>query len=111
MICYGTMYGNTERVAEQIARAASLAGVKNIAMYNISKTHHSYIIRDIFRYRGLILGAPTYNNGLYHEMEVLLSRLQTVTSRTVTLAGSALMDGQAVRYMPSVSGTTNALTS
>lgn len=75
VICYGTMYGNTERVAEQIARAASLAGVKNIAMYNISKTHHSYIIRDIFRYRGLILGAPTYNNGLYHEMEVLLSEI------------------------------------
>ncbi|MCI6672584.1 MAG: FprA family A-type flavoprotein [Prevotella sp.] len=75
VICYGTMYGNTERVAEQIARAASLAGVKNIVMYNISKTHHSYILRDIFRYRGLILGAPTYNNGLYHEMEVLLSEI------------------------------------
>ncbi|TXJ61601.1 FprA family A-type flavoprotein [Prevotella brunnea] len=75
VICYGTMYGNTERMAEQIARAASLAGVKNIVMYNISKTHHSYIISDIFRYRGLILGAPTYNNGLYHEMEVLLSEI------------------------------------
>lgn len=75
VICYGTMYGNTERMAEIIARAASKAGVKNIVMYNISKTHHSYILRDIFRYRGLIVGAPTYNAGLYHEMEVLLSEL------------------------------------
>ncbi|MBQ7421406.1 MAG: FprA family A-type flavoprotein [Prevotella sp.] len=75
VICYGTMYGNTERMAEQIARAASQAGVKNIVLYNISKTHHSYIIRDIFRYKGLIVGAPTYNNGLYHEMEVLLSEI------------------------------------
>ena len=44
-------------------------------MYNISKTHHSYILRDIFRYRGLIVGAPTYNNGLYHEMSELLSEI------------------------------------
>ena len=75
VICYGTMYGNTERMAEHIARAASQAGLKNIVVYNVSKTHHSYILRDIFRYRGLIVGAPTYNTGLYHEMEVLLSKI------------------------------------
>jgi len=75
VICYGTMYGNTERAAEVIARAASEAGVKNIVVYNVSKTHHSYIIRDVFRYRGLIVGAPTYNTALYHEMDVLLSEL------------------------------------
>ncbi len=44
-------------------------------MYNVSKTHHSYILRDVFRYRGLIVGAPTYNTGLYHEMDVLLSEI------------------------------------
>ena len=75
VICYGTMYGNTERMAEHIARAASKAGIKNIVMYNVSKTHHSYIIRDVFRYKGLIVGAPTYNAGLYHEMDVLLNEL------------------------------------
>ena len=75
VICYGTMYGNTERMAEHIARAASRTGLKNIVVYNVSKTHHSYILRDIFRYRGLIVGAPTYNTGLYHEMEVLLSEI------------------------------------
>ena len=75
VICYGTMYGNTERAAEVIARAASEAGVMNIVMHNVSKTHHSYIIRDVFRYKGLIVGAPTYNTGLYHEMDVLLSEL------------------------------------
>ena len=75
VICYGTMYGNTERMAECIAQAASQAGIKNIVMHNVSKTHHSYIIRDVFRYRGLIVGAPTYNTGLYHEMNVLLDEL------------------------------------
>ena len=33
VICYGTMYGNTERAAEVIARAASEAGV-NTALYH-----------------------------------------------------------------------------
>ena len=75
VICYGTMYGNTERAAEVIARAAAQAGLKNIVMYNVSQTHHSYIIRDVFRYQGLIVGAPTYNTGLYHEMNVLLDEL------------------------------------
>lgn len=80
VICYGTMYGNTERMAEQIARSASLAGVKDIRLYNASKTHHSYILQDIFRFRGLIVGAPTYNAGLYHEMDVLL---QEVANRDI----------------------------
>lgn len=75
VICYGTMYGNTERAAEVVARAAAQAGLKNIVMYNVSQTHHSYIIRDLFRYQGLIVGAPTYNTGLYHEMNVLLDEL------------------------------------
>ena len=80
VICYGTMYGNTERMTEQIARSASLAGVKDIRLYNVSKTHHSYILQDIFRFRGLIVGAPTYNAGLYHEMDVLL---QEVANRDI----------------------------
>ena len=80
VICYGTMYGNTERMAEQIARSASLAGVKDIRLYNVSKTHHSYILQDIFRFRGLIVGAPTYTAGLYHEMDVLL---QEVANRDI----------------------------
>ena len=75
VICYGTMYGNTEKMAETIARAASEACIRNIAVYNVSTTHHSYILRDIFRYRGLIVGAPTYNAGLSHEMDVLLSEI------------------------------------
>ncbi len=75
VISYGTMYGNTERAAEESARAAAEAGVKNIVMHNVSKSHHSYIIRDVFRYNALIVGAPTYNTGLYHEMNVLLDEL------------------------------------
>ena len=99
VICYGTMYGNTERMAEVIARAASQAGIKNIVMYNVSKTHHSYILRDVFRYRAIIVGAPTYNAGLYHEMEVLLSEIankEIKNRRYIGWFGSYAWAGKAV---------------
>ena len=98
VICYGTMYGNTERMAEVIAASASQAGVKNIKMYNVSKTHHSYIIRDVFRYSGLIVGAPTYNTGLYHQMDVLLSEFagRDIKNHFISWFGSYGWAGKAV---------------
>ena len=95
MIAYATMYGNTERMAEIIARAASKAGVKNIVMYNISKTHHSYILRDIFRYKGLIVGAPTYNAGLITRWRFSSPSLPIRTSRTISLGWYGSHAGQA----------------
>ncbi|SFF82279.1 FprA family A-type flavoprotein [Prevotella sp. KH2C16] len=99
IICYGTMYGNTERMAEIIAKAASEAGVKNIGMFNVSKTHHSYILRDLFRFKGLIVGAPTYNNGLYHEMETLLSEIanKDIKNHYIGWFGSFAWAGKAVQ--------------
>ncbi len=76
VIVYGSMYGNTEQLAETIAQAVSENGIRNIAMHNVSKSHESDIIRDIFKYRGLIVGSPTYNNKLYPGIEALLSALE-----------------------------------
>ncbi len=75
VIAYGTMYGNTAQMAETIAEAASQAGVKHISLFNLSKTHYSNVLRDMFRYKGIILGAPTYNNSIYPQMEHLLSAI------------------------------------
>ena len=99
VICYGTMYGNTERMAEHIARAASQAGVKDIVMYNVSTRHHSFILRDIFRFRGLIVGAPTYNSGLYHEMDVLLQEVanRDIKNHLLGWFGSYSWAGKAVK--------------
>lgn len=99
VIAYASMYGNTERAAEVIARTASEAGVKNIIMHDVSRTHHSYIIADIFRYRALILGAPTYNNGLYPQMESLLSELagRDMKNRLLGWFGSFSWAGKAMK--------------
>ena len=75
VIAYGTMYGNTEEMAETIAEELSAQGIRNIVMYNVSHTHHSFILSDIFKYKGLIVGCTTYNMNLYPEMEALLSKV------------------------------------
>ena len=99
VVCYGSMYGNTERAAEKIASAASRAGVKNIVIHDVSRENHSFILSDIFKYRGLILGAPTYNNGLYTEMEMLLSELaeRGIKDHLLGIFGSYTWAGQAVK--------------
>lgn len=75
VIVYGSMYGHTEQLAETIASAAAEKGLKDIVMHNVSKSHISEIIRDVFKYKGLIIGSATYNNKLYPEVESLVSSL------------------------------------
>lgn len=74
VICYGTMYGNTERMAEIIAQAASQNGVKTSYSITYQNAPLLYPARYI-PLSGTYRGAPTYNAGLYHEMEVLLSEI------------------------------------
>lgn len=99
VVCYGSMYGNTERAAEMIAAAASEAGVKNIVLHDVSRENHSFIIRDIFRYKAIALGAPTYNNEIYPPMASLLSELagRNLKDRFLSVFGSFTWAGQTVK--------------
>ncbi len=75
VIVYGSMYGNTQKMAEAIARQLSVRGIKNIRVYDASKTHKSYIINDLFRYKGFIVGSCAYNNELFPKIQNLLSSI------------------------------------
>ncbi len=75
VIAFGSMYGHTEEMADAIAEAANAEGIKNIIIHDVSKTSDSYILRDIFKYKGLIVGCPTYCNQIFPEMESLLSKI------------------------------------
>ncbi|HKL34283.1 MAG TPA: FprA family A-type flavoprotein, partial [Tangfeifania sp.] len=76
VIVYGSMYGNTQKMAEVIARRLAEKGIKNIRVYDASKTHSSYIINDIFKYKGFIVGSPAYNNALFPNVQTLLSTIE-----------------------------------
>ncbi|MDR1743713.1 MAG: FprA family A-type flavoprotein [Dysgonamonadaceae bacterium] len=107
VIAYGSMYGNVEQVAEVIAAEAAANGICNIVLHNVSKSHHSEIIRDIFKYRGLIIGSPTYNNKLYPGVESLLSAIQNraVKNRCFGYFGGFTWAGAAVKHLKEFSET------
>ncbi len=101
VIVYGSMYGNTEQLAELIASELAQQGVREIIMHNVSKSHPSYIIRDIFKYKGLIIGSPTYNNQIYPKIESLLWKIQNrdIKNRYVSYFGSFSWAGAAVKRL------------
>ena len=76
VIIYGSMYGNTEQMAEAIAASLADNGIKNIVMHNVSKSPSSYILKDVFKYKGVIVGSPTYSNQLFPEVEAVLSKIE-----------------------------------
>ena len=87
MIAYGSIYGNTENAANILACRLADLGVKNIAMYDVSSTHPSYLISEAFRCSHMVLASVTYNGGLFSYMEHFLSDLKAhgLQNRTVAL--------------------------
>ncbi len=99
VVAFGSMYGATERMAEAVERGIADGGVKTIRTHNLSGSHVSYVIRDIWRYKGLVLGSPTYDAGLFPLMETLVRLLagKRVANRVVGLFGSYGWSGGAVK--------------
>ena len=87
VIAYGSIYGNTENACEILAAKLAEKGVKNIKMYDVSVTHPSYIIAEAFRVTHLVFAAPTYNAGIFVNMENLLRDItaHNLQNRTVAL--------------------------
>lgn len=98
VMVYASMYGNTEKMMEAIARGIGSEYEKCIRIHNISTTHVSYIIRDIWRYKALVLGAPTYNMKLFPLMNYLISILENklLKNRILGLFGTYTWSGGAV---------------
>ena len=101
MIAYASMYGNTENMVEILASMLSEAGVKNIHMHNISKTHVSELIADSFKYSHIVLAAPTYNNSLYPLMANYLEDMKALSlqNRTIAVLGNGSWAPQSTKLI------------
>lgn len=101
MIAYASMYGNTENMAEILAVMLAEAGVKNIHMHNISKTHVSELISDSFKYSHIVLASPTYNNGIYPLMGNYLEDMKALSlqNRTIAVLGNGSWAPQATKLI------------
>ncbi len=101
LICVASMYGNTERAMQFFAARLADAGVRNIATREISRTDHSYVIGDCFKYSHIVLAAPTYNFDLFPRMAHLLDdfRRLHMSRRRLFLVGNHTWSSHAVKKM------------
>lgn len=75
MIVYGSIYGGTESAAKLIGERLSENGIRNVAVYDVSKTHVSELIAETFRCSHIILASATYNAGIFTPMKNFLQDL------------------------------------
>ena len=85
-IIYGSIYGNTEQAADALAAKLGAKGVKNIAVYDASKTDVSELIAEIFRVSHLVIACPTYNGGIFPPIENLLAHMKALAVQNRTVA-------------------------
>ncbi len=84
VIVYGSMYGNTENAAQILAARLAERGV-TVRVYDVSETHKSYLISDIFRFSHLVLAGVTYNLGIFPPMHDLLADMQALCMQNRTV--------------------------
>lgn len=101
IIAYGSMYGNTEKMADYLARFIAEEGIKNVKVYDVSKTNASYILSDIWKYNGLVLGSCTYNNSVYPMMNQLMYilKMNKLKNHVLGIFGSYGWSGGAVKEL------------
>ena len=86
LMLYGSMYGDTENAVNVLAGSLAEAGVKDIAVYDVSSTNVSYLIAEAFRCSHIVLAAPTYNAGLYPAMEAVLLDMKALNLQNRVVA-------------------------
>ena len=103
-ILYASMYGDTENAANVLAAGLAEKGVKNIAVHDVSGTHVSELIGEVFRCSHLVLAAPTYNNGIYPAMLNFLHdcRALNLQNRTVGLIENGTWGPVAAKQMKEI---------
>lgn len=86
MIAYASMYGNTEAAAGALAAKLCEKGMTNVAMYDVSNTHVSYLISETFRLSHVVLASVTYNLGIYPVMHNYLMDMKALNLQNRTFA-------------------------
>ncbi|BEP29787.1 FprA family A-type flavoprotein [Helicovermis profundi] len=99
VIVYGTMYGNTAKMADYLAKELSRNGIKNIKIFDASKTHLSYIISELWKYKGVIIGSAAYNTTVFPAVEAVLSKIENsgLKNRYLGVFGNKSWSGGGVK--------------
>lgn len=104
-IVYGSMYGNTAAAADALALELEERGIPyaihDLAGNNAGELGLSGALRDVFRYDTIVVGSPTYNNGIYPPVETFMNALQArlIKGRRFYAFGSYTWAGASVRQL------------
>lgn len=74
-LLYASMYGNTEKMMEIVAQGVVDEGLP-ITIFNVSKVSISEILPSLWLKRGVLIGAPTYEGGLFPDMAHVMKMAQ-----------------------------------
>ncbi len=104
MIACGSVYGHTENAAEILAARLAEKGVRDIALYDVSRTDVSVLVSEAFRCSHLVFASTTYNNAIFTPMENLLNDLKAhnLQNRTVALIENGTWAPTAGKLMAAV---------
>ncbi len=104
-IVYGSMYGNTAAAADALAMELDRRGVPyaihDLACNNAGELGVSGALRDVFRYDTIVVGSPTYNNGIFPPVETFMRALQArlIKGRRFYAFGSYTWSGASVNQL------------
>lgn len=112
-IVYGSMYGNTAAAADSLAMELEALGVPyaihDLAGNNAGELGVSGALRDVFKYDTIVVGSPTYNNGIYPPVETFMKALQSrlIKNRRFFAFGSYTWAGASVRLLNEIAAAQN----
>ncbi|MEW5801759.1 MAG: FprA family A-type flavoprotein [bacterium] len=99
VIVYGSMYGNTGKMMEAVARGIDPQKVENIRIRNVSHDHLSYLIQDAWKYKAVLFASPTYDAHLFPPMDQFIRMLERkgLKNRAMGIVGTYGWSGGALK--------------
>ncbi|MCR5716764.1 MAG: FprA family A-type flavoprotein [Lachnospiraceae bacterium] len=112
LVAYASIHGNTAEAAKLMAKELKEAGVKKVAITDLSRDDQAEAVEDAFRYDRMVLAAASYDGGVFPPMEEFLMHLRAKTyqNRTVAIIENGSWAPTASRVMKEYLGAMKNIT-
>lgn len=94
-LVFASMYGFTNKMMNAIAQGIGKTGIP-LKIFDAARTHVSYILPYLWRYKGIVIGSPTYEVNLFPPMAYVLDmaiRKRIINKKTAFFGSYGWNDG------------------
>lgn len=101
MIAYASVYGNTKKAAELLAKKLQEKGCPKVVVCDLAREDMAEAVEDAFRYGKLVLASVTYNADVFPFMKIFIEHLteRNYQKRTLGLIENGSWAPTAARVM------------